>query len=73
MLSNNFTLVNDVLLPKLLNDPLSFCSLINLDFLLNHAAQFDNDHALPLLVFKTLGFIFFVLFLCFKQYDSIVL
>ena len=38
---NNGTLLKGVLIPKLLNIPIACCSLINLDFLLSHVAQFD--------------------------------
>ena len=53
---------NGVLKPKPLNNPLAFSFLINPDFLLLHIAHFDNSIALPLLVFKTLEFMFFVFF-----------
>ena len=32
-----------VLIPKLLNNPLASCSLINFDFLLSHTAHFDKS------------------------------
>ena len=38
---NNGTLFKGVLIPKLLNNPFAHCSLVNLDFLLPHIAQFD--------------------------------
>ena len=41
--------------------------------LLSHIAHFHNTIALPLLVFETLGFIFAVSFLHFKQYDFILI
>ena len=44
---------------------------MNLDFLLPHIAHFHNTIVLPLLVFETLGFMFSVFFLHFKQYDFI--
>ena len=49
---NNGILFNGVLRPKLLNIPLAFCFLVNLDFLLPHPGHF-----LQLLVYETLGFI----------------
>ena len=49
-------LLNGNLRPKLLNNPLPSCSLINLDFLLPHIVHFNNSIVLPLLVFETLGF-----------------
>ena len=67
ILSNNGILFNDVLIPKLLNILLASCFLINLDFLLPHIAHFDNIFILPLLAFETLGFMFSVFFLHFKQ------
>ena len=62
------TLLDSVLIPNLLNNPLASCLLINLDFLLPHIAYFDNIISLPLLVLRNL---FFVYFLHFKQYHSI--
>ena len=62
------TLLNGVLIPKLLNNPFGSWFLINLDFLLPHIAHFDNI-ALPLLVLETLEFMFSVFFIHFKQYD----
>ena len=47
--------------------------LINLDFLLPHITLFDNNIVLPLPVFETFGYMFFVFFLHFKQYDDIFL
>ena len=63
-------LLNGVLIPNLLNNPLASCLLINLEFLLPHIAHFDNIISLPLLVLETCGFMFFVYFLHFKQDDS---
>ena len=65
-------LLNSFLTPNLLNNPFASQFLINLDFLLPHIAHFDNIITLPLLVLETCGFIFFVFFLHFKQYDSIL-
>ena len=65
------TLLNDVLMPRLLNNPFASCLLINVDFLLLHIVHFDYIISLPLLVLETCGSIFFVCFLHFKQYDSI--
>ena len=50
------------LIPKLLNNPFACCSLINFYFLLPHIAHFDKIIALPLVVFKTLGFMLSVFF-----------
>ena len=65
-------LLNGVFIPNLLNNPFASCLLINLDFLLPHIAHFDIIISLPLLVLETCGFMFFVYFLHFKQYDSIL-
>ena len=65
------TLLNGVLTPKLLNRPFDSWSLINIDFVLPHIAHFDNIVVLLLPVFKTLGFMFSISFLHFKQYDLI--
>ena len=46
--------------------------LINLDFLLQHIADFDNIVTLPLLLAETFGSMFSVFFLHFKQYESIL-
>ena len=72
MSPNIGNLLNGVLIPNLLNNPFASWFLINLDFLLRHIAHFDNIITLPLLVLETYGFIFFVCFLNFKQYDSIL-
>ena len=59
-------------MPKLLNNPFACCSLRNFDFLLPHIAHFDKIIVLPLVVFKTFGFMLSVFFLHFKQYDNFV-
>ena len=70
MLPNKGILLNGVLIPKIRNYPLVFCSLSNLDFLQSHISYFDNNIVLPLLFFQTLGFTFSVVFSYFKQNDS---
>ena len=55
-------LLKGVLIPRLLNNPFASCFLINCDFLAPHIAHFDNIFILPLLVFETSGFMFFVFF-----------
>ena len=73
MSPNIGNLLNGVLIPNLLNTPFSSWFLINLDFLLFHIVHFNNIIILPLLVLETCGFIFFfVCFLHFKQYESIL-
>ena len=72
MSPNNEILFNGVLIPKLLNNPFACFSLIDFYFLLSHIAHVDKIIVLPLVVFKTLGFILSVFFLHFKQYDNIV-
>ena len=67
MLLNNGTVLNRVFRPKLLNTPFPSCSLINHAFLLPHTAHFDNNIALPFLVFKTIELTISVFFLHFKQ------
>ena len=59
-------------IPKLLNNPLVSCSLINFDFLLSLTAYFDKN-ILPVVVFNTFGFLLSVFLLPFKQYYNIVL
>ena len=54
---NNGILFNGVLRLKLLNISIASCSIINLDILVLHIAQFDNGIVLPLLVFETFEFI----------------
>ena len=51
------------LIPKLHNDSLASCSLINFDFLLLHTAPFDKSIVFPFLVLTTSGFLFSVFFL----------
>ena len=36
-------LLKEVFIPKLINNPLASCSLINFDFLLSHTAHFDKS------------------------------
>ena len=56
------TLLNSVLIPKLLNSRFASWFLINLDFLLSHIAHFDNIIDLLLLVLEIFGSIFLVFF-----------
>ena len=69
---NTGTLLNGVLLPKLLNSLFASWFLINLDFLLSHIAHFHNIIDLPLLVLEIFGSMFSVSFLHFKQYVFIL-
>ena len=71
MSPNIGTLLNGVLVPKLLNSPFASWFLINLDSLLPDIAHFDNTIALPLLLLEVFGSLFSVSFLHFKQYDYI--
>ena len=64
--------LNGVLTLKLLSISFASWFLINLDVLLPHIADFHNIIVLPLLVFETLGFMFSVSFLHFKQNDFIL-
>ena len=48
------------LIPKLLNNPLAWCCLMNLDFLLLHISQFDCIIDLLCLFLTILGLIFLV-------------
>ena len=68
MFPNSGTLLKGVLIPKLLNNPYASCSFINLDFLLPHAAQFDDKAILAFLVLTIFASLFSVFFLHFKQY-----
>ena len=54
-------------MPKLHNNPLAWCSLINLDFLLLHIAQFHCIIDLLCLFLTILRLIFLVYFLHDKQ------
>ena len=51
-------------IPKLLNNPLAFWSLINFEFLLSfwHTVHFDKSFILPFFVLQRLGFYFLLLF-----------
>ena len=62
MSPNDGIFLNGVLRTKMLNTLLPACFLINLDFLQLHIAHFDNSIVLPLLVFKTFGFMFSLFF-----------
>ena len=44
-------------MPKLLNNRLACCSLINFDFLLPHIAHFDKIIVLQFAVFKTFALV----------------
>ena len=68
MSPNNGILLNGVLRPKLLNIPFASYYFINLDFLLLHTAHFDDNIALPVLVFNTFGSTFFLFcFFCISN------
>ena len=62
-----------VFIPKLLNNLLVSCSLINFDVLLTQTAHFDKSIILPFFFLTTFGFLISVFFLHFRQYDKIVL
>ena len=47
---------------KLLNNPLAFSSLTNLDFLLSHTAHFDKIIILPFFVLIAFRFLLFIFF-----------
>ena len=67
---NNGILLNGVLIPRLDNNPPASCYFINLEFLLQHTAHFDEKFDQPILVFLVFTSIFFVFLLHFKQYVS---
>ena len=69
---NISTLVNVVLVPKLLNNPFAFLFLINFDFLLPHMAHFDNIIALLLLLLEIFGSIFLVFFVFFYTLNNMI-
>ena len=56
-------LVKGVFIPKLLNNPLASCCLINC----------DKSIILPFFVLATFGFLLSVFFLLFKQYNKFLL
>ena len=66
-------LLKDVFISKLRNNPLAFCSFINLDLLISHAKHFHKNIILRFFVFTTFGFLLSAFFLRFKQYNNIVL
>ena len=68
----NVILLKDVLIPKLLNNPFSSCSFINLDFLLLHTAHFDNKTNLPFFVFINFAY-FLYLFYTLNNVNMFVL
>ena len=65
MLPNNGILFKGVLKHKLLNNPSPSYSFINFDFLLPHAAHFDDNIALLFLVFNNFNlhslYLFYIL------------
>ena len=50
---NNGILFNDVLGPRILNNPFALCSFMNPYFLLLNIPYFDNNIVLTFLVLKT--------------------
>ena len=62
-----------VLIPKLLSNPLAYCSLRNFDFLLLHTKHFDKSIILPFFVLTTFGFLLSVFVLHFKKHSDIAL
>ena len=67
MSPNNGTLLDGVLMAKLMNIFVASWFLTSLDFLLPYFAHFDNKIVLLLIVFGSLGFMFSVSFLHFKR------
>ena len=65
-------LLKGVFIPKLCNNPLACCCLINFVFFLSHTAQFEKRIILPFFVLATFGFLLSVFFPRFKQYDNSV-
>ena len=55
MSPNNGTLLNGGLRLKLLNNPFASCSFKNVNFLLPHAALFDDKNVLPPYFLKLLN------------------
>ena len=66
-------LLKGVFIPKLLNIPLAFYSLINFDFLLSHTAHSDKTIIFPFYLLALFVFLLSVSFLNFKKYDKVVL
>ena len=64
-ISQTRILLEGVLIPILLNNRFTSCSLINFYFLLPHIAHFDNIIDLLFLGFENLRFVFPVFFLHF--------
>ena len=62
-----------VLIPKLFNNQLASCALINLDFLMTETVQFSETIIFPFFVSLTFGFLFSAVLLHFKQSDKNVL
>ena len=69
---NRVLLLKRVCSPKLLNDPLTSSSLINLDFLQLHTPLFDKTVTFYLFVFQTFTFLLTALFRHIKQYNNFV-
>ena len=59
---NKGILLKGVFIPKLLNNLLTSCSLINFNFLLSHTLHFDKSIILPFLVYATFEFLLSVFF-----------
>ena len=64
--------LNGVLIPNLLNNPITSLFSMNLDFFLSQTVQFDTSISLFCLVLVTLRFLFGVFLLQMTQYALIV-
>ena len=64
--------LKSVLIPKLLNNPLASCCLINVDFVQSNTAHFDKSIILPVFVLATFGF-YFKYFFCTSNNNTIAL
>ena len=53
---------SNAILPIMLSSPFAFCSLIDLEFLLQQTAQFHESIILLFFTFKSLGFYFLYFF-----------
>ena len=70
---NHGVLLKDIFDPKLLNNLLVSCRLINLDFLLSYIANVDIAISFLLFVFEALGFLLAIWFFFYISNNTISL
>ena len=68
-----YILLKGAFIPKVLNNPLTSCYLINFDFLLSHTSHFDKIIILLFFVLTTFGFFFTTFWVFLLSFRHILL